>query len=116
MLQRIKFIFYVSLFFSGNDQNLKQISNCLKINNYSDKEIKQKENLFNPKHRIKLQKNNYKEIILSNINSKFIKIYNNPFIYKAFYYSFPYLLKQNVLQSDNDFFKEFIKFLKYIYF
>ena len=91
------------------------LSSSLKINNYSKKEIQQKEYLFNQELKKKLQKNNYKEVVLSHINNQFKYIYNNPFKYTAFYYSFPYFLKQNILQKDDELFLSFKKYLRHIY-
>ena len=115
ILKRVKFICYLALFFSGKDKNLKYMSGCLKVNNYSKKEIKSKSSLFIGKLKAKFEKNNYKEVVLSNIGSNFMDINNNPFDYNAFYYSFPYLLKQNIIEKDNELFESFKDLLKNIY-
>ena len=91
------------------------MSGCLKVNNYSKKEIKSKSSLFIGELKAKFEKNNYKEVVLSNIGSNFMDINNNPFDYNAFYYSFPYLLKQNIIEKDNELFESFKDLLKYIY-
>ena len=61
------------------------------------------------------EKNNYRELALSNLNYTFKSNYNNPFNYKAYFYTFPYLLPKNIIQNDEELFKSFLDFLKYIY-
>ena len=115
ILNRIKFIYYAILFFNAQDQNLIFLSSCLKINKYSKEEIQQKENCFNRQLKLNLQKNNYKEVVLQYINTDFKNIYNNPFISTAIYYSFPNLIKQNILEKDKELYESFKEYLKHIY-
>ena len=102
-------------FFNDQDQNLIFLSSCLKINKYSKEEIQQKENCFNRQLKLNLQKNNYKEVVLQYINTDFKNIYNNPFISTAIYYSFPNLIKQNILEKDKELYESFKEYLKHIY-
>ena len=62
ILNIIKFIYYAIIFYEGDDQNLVLLSSSLKINNYSKKEIQQKEYCFNQK-----LKKNYKKIIIKKL-------------------------------------------------
>ena len=115
IIQRIKFLIYLILFLRKNQSNLEKLSNCLKGNDAS--KIGKHPNLvyLDEKAKQKFEKNNYREIALSNINSTFKSNYINPFNYKAYFYTFPYLLQKNIIQNDEELFNSFIDFLKYIY-
>ena len=117
ILPRIKFIFYSVLFCREKETKLvlKNLVECLKINKYTKNDIQNHLIYFDKKQRKILEKNNYGDVVISQIDSYFSKIDKNPFRFKAFYYTFPLMLKQNVLQSDSEISNAFKEFLRYIY-
>ena len=110
VIERIKFIIKSVMFFQKDPSNLDRLSNCLKINTFS----KNKEHP-NEKYIEKSSITNLDEIALENVDATFESEGKNPFNYNAEYYLYPYLLKKNIIQGDEEILDSFKDFLKYVY-
>ncbi len=117
ILQKIKFIFYCQLF--PNEESidiLSAYSKCLRGKPYSNDEIDSNIFISNcysiDKNCIK---NNYELFAIENLDHNFYRTIKNPFNYNSKYYSFPTLLKKNIIYNDKDIGQAFVKYLKYIY-
>ena len=117
ILQKIKFIFYCQLF--PNEEmidSLSVYSKCLRGKPYSNDEIDS--NIFISKcYDIDKNciKNKYELFALENLDNNFSRTIKNPFNYNSKYYSFPTLLKKNIIDNDRDISRAFVNYLKYIY-
>ena len=112
ILKKIKFIYYAILFPTEDKIYIIGLySNCLK-SKYTKKEIEQsKVDIKNLKDR-EINKLN---LAYTNIDMRFKDSLNNPFIFNSQYYSFPTILKKNILQNNEEFYDNFKNYIKYIY-
>ena len=100
ILKRIRFLILLIIFYKGDDLNLFFLLECFKDNNYTSYEIENIELYLNEKNKKIYKKNNYKEIVLNNIQSQFESNAKNPFYYNSKYFSYPLFLEKNLMQTD----------------
>lgn len=115
ILKSIRFLILLIIFYKGDDPNLFVLLECFKDNNYTSYEIETIESNLNEKTKKIYKKNNYKDIVLSNIQSQFESNNKNPFYYNSKYFANPLLLEKNLIQTDEEILKSFKIFLKQVY-
>ena len=115
ILKSIRFLILLIIFYKGDDPNLFVLLECFKDNNYTSYEIETIESNLNEKTKKIYKKNNYKDIVLSNIQSQFESNNKNPFYYNSKYFAYPLLLEKNLIQTDEEILKSFKIFLKQVY-
>ena len=115
ILKSIRFLILLIIFYKGDDPNLFVLLECFKDNNYTSYEIETIESNLNEKTKKIYKKNNYKDIVLSNIQSQFESNNKNNFYYNSKYFAYPLLLEKNLIQTDEEILKSFKIFLKQVY-
>ena len=117
LLKKIKFIYYCLLFPSKESVDiLSTYSKCL-TEPYSQTEINSNDIYLDDCYKVDKEciENRYIKFALENMDYKFENSVNNPFYYNSKYYSFPTLLKKNIIQNNKEIHEAFLKYLKYIY-
>jgi len=117
ILEKIKFIFHCQLFPSEEMFDIFIFySKCLRGKPYTKDEIKLNR-LISELSKIDKNciENGFKLFALENIDKNFRRTINNPFNYNSKYYSFPTLLKKNIIDNDKEISEAFVTYLKYIY-
>jgi hypothetical protein len=103
------------IFYKGGDPDLFILLECFTDNNYTSYQVETIESNLNEKTKKNYKKNNYKEIVLKNIQSQFESNNKNPFYYNLKYFAYPLLLEKNLIQTDEEILKSFKIFLKQVY-
>ena len=116
ILEKIKFLYFYMIFEIKNnkDPNKKFLNSFYKKNDELD--IK-KFNKFEQKIK-DLFKGDHNQLVITNIKLEHIFFENieNPFIENNYlYFSFPFLFHKSFLEYDEEIYKDFLDFLKYIY-
>jgi len=115
ILKRIRFLILLMIFYKGGDPDLFVLLECFIDNNYTSYQVETIESNLNEKTKKNYKKNNYKEIVLKNIQSQFESNNKNPFYYNSKYFSYPLFLEKNLIQTDEDILNSFKNFLKQVY-
>ena len=118
ILEKIKFIYYCLLFQDkGTIDILSIYCKCLRKEPYNENEINSKKRFLEICNKMdkNCKDNGYKLFAIENIDHKFHYSLKNPFYYNSKYYSFPTLLKKNIIENDKEIKEAFINYLKFIY-
>ena len=115
IIKNIEFIYYSILFTGEKSLNMYDAYvNSLSYNpNMNNKNFQENYEFFVKSELKKTIKQ--EELVFSNLDSHFNNKIDNPFSNNAIYYKYPFLLKKNIFQTNENIYNHFREYLKKIY-